>query len=146
MSSPDTWSRCGDGHVQRTSTMKRLHVIGGKNHGKTTLIVELVRELARHGVPVGTIKPKAEILDDLQIRRRISEFSNPCVRTHVSLIHGVRVRFPPSSPVQRQLMHDGIGESHLSSQPSSILSQSRFPEQSRNHARVLEAICQSETR
>ena len=36
--------------------MKRLHVIGGKNHGKTTLIVELVRELARHGVPVGTIK------------------------------------------------------------------------------------------
>lgn len=31
--------------------MKRLHVIGGKNHGKTTLIVELVREFARRGFP-----------------------------------------------------------------------------------------------
>jgi molybdopterin-guanine dinucleotide biosynthesis protein MobB len=36
--------------------MKRLHVIGGKNHGKTTLIVELVKEFARRGVPVGTVK------------------------------------------------------------------------------------------
>lgn len=36
--------------------MKRLHIIGGKNHGKTTLIVELVEEFARRGVVVGTIK------------------------------------------------------------------------------------------
>lgn len=36
--------------------MNRLHIIGGKNHGKTTLIVELVRELSGLGVPVGTIK------------------------------------------------------------------------------------------
>ena len=36
--------------------MKRLHVIGGKNHGKTTLVVELVREFTRHGIFVGTIK------------------------------------------------------------------------------------------
>lgn len=36
--------------------MNRLHVIGGKNHGKTTLIVELVQELTRRGVLVGTIK------------------------------------------------------------------------------------------
>jgi molybdopterin-guanine dinucleotide biosynthesis protein B len=33
-----------------------LHVIGGKNHGKTTLIVELVREFRQRGIPVGTIK------------------------------------------------------------------------------------------
>jgi len=36
--------------------MKRLHVVGGKNHGKTTLVVELVQELARRGIAVGTIK------------------------------------------------------------------------------------------
>jgi molybdopterin-guanine dinucleotide biosynthesis protein MobB len=36
--------------------MKRLHIIGGKNHGKTTLIVELVQEFSRRGLPVGTIK------------------------------------------------------------------------------------------
>jgi molybdopterin-guanine dinucleotide biosynthesis protein B len=36
--------------------MKRLHIIGGKNHGKTTLVVELVKELTRRGVSVGTIK------------------------------------------------------------------------------------------
>lgn len=36
--------------------MKRLHIIGGKNQGKTTLVVELVRELTRHGISVGTIK------------------------------------------------------------------------------------------
>jgi hypothetical protein len=32
--------------------MKRLHIIGGKNHGKTTLVVELVKELTRRGVSV----------------------------------------------------------------------------------------------
>jgi molybdopterin-guanine dinucleotide biosynthesis adapter protein len=36
--------------------MKRLHIIGGKNHGKTTLVVELVEELTRRGITVGTIK------------------------------------------------------------------------------------------
>lgn len=36
--------------------MKRLHVVGRKNHGKTTLIVELVEELCRRGLSVGTIK------------------------------------------------------------------------------------------
>jgi molybdopterin-guanine dinucleotide biosynthesis protein MobB len=36
--------------------MRKLHVIGGKNHGKTTLIVELVREFSRRGLAVGTIK------------------------------------------------------------------------------------------
>ena len=36
--------------------MKRVHVIGGKNHGKTTLIVELIREFHARGLCVGTIK------------------------------------------------------------------------------------------
>jgi molybdopterin-guanine dinucleotide biosynthesis protein B len=36
--------------------MKRLHIVGGKNHGKTTLVVDLVRALVARGVCVGTIK------------------------------------------------------------------------------------------
>lgn len=36
--------------------MRRIHIVGRKNHGKTTLIVELVEEFTRRGVPVGTIK------------------------------------------------------------------------------------------
>lgn len=36
--------------------MKRLHIVGRKNHGKTTLMIELVRELCRSGLRVGTIK------------------------------------------------------------------------------------------
>jgi molybdopterin-guanine dinucleotide biosynthesis protein MobB len=34
----------------------RLHIIGGKNNGKTTLVVELGEEFTRRGIPVGTIK------------------------------------------------------------------------------------------
>ena len=36
--------------------MKRIHIIGRKNHGKTTLVFELVRELQSRGLRVGTIK------------------------------------------------------------------------------------------
>lgn len=36
--------------------MKRLHIIGRKNHGKTQLLVELTIELRRRGWRVGTIK------------------------------------------------------------------------------------------
>lgn len=36
--------------------VKRVHIIGGKNHGKTTLIVELLRVLTKQGLCVGTIK------------------------------------------------------------------------------------------
>ncbi|MCP4192530.1 MAG: molybdopterin-guanine dinucleotide biosynthesis protein B [Planctomycetaceae bacterium] len=36
--------------------MRRIHIIGGKNHGKTTLIVDLVHELKKQGLSVGTIK------------------------------------------------------------------------------------------
>lgn len=36
--------------------MKRVHIIGRKNHGKTTLLVELVRASVAAGLRVGTIK------------------------------------------------------------------------------------------
>jgi molybdopterin-guanine dinucleotide biosynthesis adapter protein len=36
--------------------MKRVHVIGRKNHGKTQLVVDLVEEFARRGLRVGTMK------------------------------------------------------------------------------------------
>jgi len=36
--------------------MRRIHIVGGKNHGKTTLVVELVEEFVRRGLRVGTIK------------------------------------------------------------------------------------------
>jgi molybdopterin-guanine dinucleotide biosynthesis protein MobB len=36
--------------------MRRIHIVGGKNHGKTTLVVELVAEFVRRGLRVGTIK------------------------------------------------------------------------------------------
>lgn len=36
--------------------MRRLHIVGRKNHGKTRLVVELVQELAGRGLRVGTIK------------------------------------------------------------------------------------------
>ena len=36
--------------------MKRIHIVGRKNSGKTTLIVELVQELTRRGYRIGTVK------------------------------------------------------------------------------------------
>lgn len=36
--------------------MKRIHIVGRKNSGKTTLIVELVQQLRSMGFRVGTIK------------------------------------------------------------------------------------------
>jgi molybdopterin-guanine dinucleotide biosynthesis protein MobB len=36
--------------------MRRLHVIGRKNHGKTELLIALVAELTHRGLCVGTIK------------------------------------------------------------------------------------------
>ena len=36
--------------------MKQVHIVGRKNHGKTTLVVDLVREFARRGLKVGTVK------------------------------------------------------------------------------------------
>jgi len=36
--------------------MKRVHIIGGKNHGKTTLVGELIVEFRSRGLRVGSIK------------------------------------------------------------------------------------------
>lgn len=36
--------------------MKRVHIVGRKNSGKTTLIVDLVRYLTANGYRVGTVK------------------------------------------------------------------------------------------
>ena len=36
--------------------MNRIHIVGRKNHGKTTLLVELIAEYCRRGVRVGSIK------------------------------------------------------------------------------------------
>lgn len=36
--------------------MRRVHLIGRRNHGKTTLMVALARELTERGLTVGTIK------------------------------------------------------------------------------------------
>ncbi|MFZ1933205.1 MAG: molybdopterin-guanine dinucleotide biosynthesis protein B [Thermoguttaceae bacterium] len=41
--------------------MKRVHIVGRKNHGKTTLILQLVAELTRRGLRVGTIKHTSHI-------------------------------------------------------------------------------------
>ena len=41
--------------------MRRIHIVGRKNHGKTTLLVELVREFVRRGVAVGVIKHSKHI-------------------------------------------------------------------------------------
>lgn len=36
--------------------MRYIHIIGRQNHGKTTLVVELIPELIRRGLRVGTVK------------------------------------------------------------------------------------------
>lgn len=36
--------------------MNRLHIVGRKNHGKTTLVVSLIEELCERGLRVGAIK------------------------------------------------------------------------------------------
>jgi molybdopterin-guanine dinucleotide biosynthesis protein B len=41
--------------------MNRIHIVGRKNHGKTTLIVELLHELRARGVRVGSIKHSSHI-------------------------------------------------------------------------------------
>ncbi len=37
-------------------SMKRIHIIGRKNHGKTQLVVDLVEEFTRRGLRVGAVK------------------------------------------------------------------------------------------
>jgi len=43
--------------------MKRIHIVGRKNHGKTTLLVELVEHLTKRGLRVGTIKHTCHVHD-----------------------------------------------------------------------------------
>lgn len=38
------------------NTVKRIHIIGRKNSGKTSLVVELVQALTERGLRVGTVK------------------------------------------------------------------------------------------
>jgi molybdopterin-guanine dinucleotide biosynthesis protein MobB len=35
---------------------RRIHIVGRKNSGKTTLVVDLVKELTRRGLRIGTVK------------------------------------------------------------------------------------------
>jgi molybdopterin-guanine dinucleotide biosynthesis adapter protein len=46
------WAACAAG----TFGMKRVHIIGRRNAGKTTLLVDLVGELIGRGYAVGTVK------------------------------------------------------------------------------------------
>jgi molybdopterin-guanine dinucleotide biosynthesis protein B len=41
--------------------MKKIHIVGRRNHGKTDLIVELVQELTGRGLKVGTIKHSGHV-------------------------------------------------------------------------------------
>jgi len=43
--------------------IRRIHVVGRKNHGKTTFIVELIREFTRLGLRVGSIKHSSHVHD-----------------------------------------------------------------------------------
>jgi molybdopterin-guanine dinucleotide biosynthesis protein B len=43
--------------------MKLLHIVGRKNHGKTTLMLELIAELNRRGLRVGSIKHSSHAHD-----------------------------------------------------------------------------------
>ena len=41
--------------------MNRIHIVGGKNHGKTTVIVDLIEEFTRRGLRVGAIKHTSHV-------------------------------------------------------------------------------------
>jgi molybdopterin-guanine dinucleotide biosynthesis adapter protein len=43
--------------------MRLLHIVGRKNHGKTTLMLELIAELNRRGLRVGSIKHSSHAHD-----------------------------------------------------------------------------------
>ena len=36
--------------------MRRIHIVGRKNHGKTTLVVDLIKEFCDRGIRAGSIK------------------------------------------------------------------------------------------
>ena len=39
--------------------MRRIHIVGRKNHGKTTLVIDLIKEFCRRGIRVGSVKHSA---------------------------------------------------------------------------------------
>ncbi len=41
--------------------MKLIHIVGRQKNGKTTLIVELVKEMTRRGIRVGTLKHSSHV-------------------------------------------------------------------------------------
>jgi molybdopterin-guanine dinucleotide biosynthesis protein B len=43
--------------------MRTLHIVGRKNHGKTTLVLDLIRELTGRGLRVGSIKHTSHLHD-----------------------------------------------------------------------------------
>jgi molybdopterin-guanine dinucleotide biosynthesis protein B len=43
--------------------MNTLHIVGRKNHGKTTLLVALLAELTGRGLRVGSIKHTSHLYD-----------------------------------------------------------------------------------
>jgi len=44
------------GSRTKNNTVGPIHIVGRRNHGKTTLIVELVKRFSSRGIGVGTIK------------------------------------------------------------------------------------------
>ena len=42
--------------AEHLPSYRRVHILGRKNHGKTTLVVELVQVLVQRGLRVGTVK------------------------------------------------------------------------------------------
>jgi len=38
------------------NAVRRIHIVGRKNHGKTTLMVDLIEEFTRRGLRVGSMK------------------------------------------------------------------------------------------
>jgi len=84
----------------------RIHIVGRKNHGKTTLVVELVRELCSRGIRVGTFKHSRHIheLDTpgKDSHRHRQAGGNPAaILTHDSL--GVFLRREPGMDCYQRL-------------------------------------------
>jgi molybdopterin-guanine dinucleotide biosynthesis protein B len=41
--------------------MRTIHIVGRKNHGKTTLVLELLAEFGKRGLHVGTVKHSSHV-------------------------------------------------------------------------------------
>ncbi len=86
--------------------MKRIHIVGRRNHGKTTLTVELVRALTAKGYKVGTLKHSSHhhILDTPgkdSYRHREAGGNPACIVTPD--ITGVFFRTPTKTDIYEKL-------------------------------------------